>query len=403
MWFLPIIGAAIALLASSCGSAPKRPARQISEKEEEDAESDAASEASQRCQGLSTYGIDYVATCRAFVEKCIQQRKKDIGKCLEASVSDPKRNGALFYWQIPQQFRPLFGTYVAELLRRRANSWIRKTPETERDAHRALIDHGLLKDGEKIDEVFKGRVLAARHFQKGAQRLVIFLLDIHGDEKIQEQIGYAVTALYRRGLRAVGAELFEKGTTFENKDAPPRSLDKGLRFSESWLGFSQDAAPAIVGVDDGHLHEADHGDWLLGAIINNYDGWGAIGTQGLNVCQPMHATTAFTNASKLRSHAMWRNLDLLMSQRGTRASALVVGVSHFPDFQPILEEKQVDYVALASTSLEQMLWGEDELDLLLRGPKTEVEVNDIATRGNACPTNIESIVPPSQVQGEETR
>jgi hypothetical protein len=405
MWFVPIIGLAIALLVSSCGSAPKRPARQTSEKEEEGAESHAASAASQRCQELSTYGIDYVATCRTFVEKCIQQRKENIKECLEASVSNPKKNGALFYWQIPQQFRPSFGTYFAELLRRRAHSWIRKTPETERNAHLTLIAHGLLKDGEKIDEVFKGQVLAARHFQKGAQRLVIFLLDIHGDEETQEQVGYAVTALYRRGLRAVGAERFEKGTTFDNKDAPPRPLDTGMSLSESWLGFSRDAAPAIFGVDDGHLFEVNdyHNSWLMGAIGNNYDGWGAIGAQGHNVCEPMHAIAAFTNVSKLRSHAMWRNLNLLMSQRGTRTSALVMGAGHFPDFQSILEDEQVDYIVLAFPALERILLDWDKQDLLLRGPMTDVEVNEIATRGNACPTDIESIVPPSKVRGEEPR
>jgi hypothetical protein len=419
MWFLPVIGAAIALIAAGCGGVPKPPARSVPEKREnegtaEPSETDAASE---RCQELATSGTAYVATCHYFMERCAEQRTEgasayrlrgsegdaaskayeNFEQCLEASVSDVRKNGPVLLSQMPTKFHPPLGTSFLEYVKKLPHFSIEAggaPKEAEGEAQQLLREHGFLKRGDRLANVLRGRVVTARRSAKGDKRLLFIVLDSHESADVQRQIGTTVQALFRRGLRLVGAEgnlmgerILRKDGLFEvcswSKDAPP--VKKCVL---RWDGYVK--GPVIMGVEDKESWNregrertppTDHKSLVNGEIP----------------CRKFGEYADLFEAATVRSHAMWRNLKTLLGQQRLDAAALVVGSGHLPDLRRILEEEDVSFIAIAVRAFDRELEEERR-----RGERRFFEEHGetIERRGNACQPE-ETSAPPSSEGAEK--
>ena len=318
------------------------------------------------CGPLSKYGDDYERSCRHYARQCTEQYKQgndtfifhqDLGpslsmstfeECMATSAALVQQMGPVSPRVLPLWARPSPSLYTAEEMTHvRSLSDQHSAPDRRMltTASRIFADHGLLKDGEDVDTVIEGRVVAAHKSESGRKELVLIMVDVHDTPEVQEQIMDNVESLHARGLALVTGE-------GEVKD---RHITRHETISKEYcIENSKQAFRKIACESDIYVVGAEHPElYVMGAV--NAEKMMELRRQGRPVdnCAALNVLHDFLRLNHMRSHTIARYTLHIMEVKEQQKAALIIGMGHLNDLEAIFDQEDVNYVAIAVPAVDK--------------------------------------------------
>lgn len=324
------------------------------------------------CNRLSKYGDSYERSCRHYANQCIEQYKmgsnpfvlhphlklhprqadslsmSTIEKCMAMSAALVQELGPVSPVTLSPHDRPSPQLFFDELgWSARSAIYAQKTLYTRRmsaTAAHIFADRGLLKGGEVLSDVIKGRVVAAHKSNSGRKETIIIMLDLHYEQKIQEQIRANVHSLYKGGLSLV---------TVENNPVDERIPFNPYCSSKPCCILKSRTAPgkiacepgiSVIGAENPELHDM-HLRVLRRMNRSNFS------NMGCDTLRLIHDHLLFGH---MRSSFIARYTLNGMDITKQKMAALVIGATHLYDLKAIFDLKDINYVAIAVPAFDEI-------------------------------------------------